>query len=93
MVNKTMSSNAANETPAPVDPPTLPSVPVPEVCYITDVLDKALLIPHTSSVRKPLCDAIREVLIEYVARSSVAVFLEDNVKYTPTEVLESKKSA
>lgn len=85
-----MSSNAAN-TPAPVDPPAIPAVPIPEVCYITDVFDKALAIPHTSSVRKPLCDAIREVLIEYLARSSVAMFLEDNVKYTPTEVLEQKR--
>jgi hypothetical protein len=83
-----MSTNAA-----PVDPPSVPAVPIPEVCYITDVLDKALLIPISSPVRKPLCDAIREVLIEYVARSAVAVFLEDNVKYTPTEVLETKKSA
>jgi hypothetical protein len=91
MVNKTMSSNAANETPA--DPPALPSVPIPEVCYITDVLDKALALPLTASVRKPLCDAIRDVLLDYIARSSVSVFLDDNVKYVPTEVMEQKKSA
>lgn len=69
------------------------SVPIPEIVYITEVMDKALAIPETSSIRKPLCDAIRDVLLEYIARSSVAVFLEDNVKYTPTEVLAEKKSS
>lgn len=76
---------------ASADPPALPAVPIPEVCYITDVFDKALAIPHSSPVRKPLCDAIRDVLIEYLARASVAMFLEDNVKYTPTEVLTEAK--
>lgn len=85
-----MSSNAAA---TPAETPSVPSVPIPEVCYITEVMDKALLIPVSSSVRKPLCDAIREVLVEYIARSAVAIFLEDNVKYTPTEVLENRKSA
>lgn len=71
---------------------SVPSVPIPEVCYITEVLDKALAIPESATIRAPLCDAIREVLVEYIARSAIAVFLEDNVKYTPTEVMLARKS-
>lgn len=73
--------------------PSVPSVPIPEILYITEVFEKALAIPESVSLRKPLCDAIREVLVEYIARSAVAVFMEDNVKFVPTEVLEQKRSA
>jgi len=69
------------------------SVPVPEIVYIVEVFDKALALPESVSVRKPLCDAIREVMIDYIARSSVSMFLEDNVKYTPPEVLANTRSA
>ena len=72
---------------------TINSVPVPEILYLTEVFDKALSLPETVSVRKHLCDAIREVMIEYIARSSVSMFLEDNVKYTPPELLANQKSA
>lgn len=72
---------------------TVPAVPIPEVCYITDILDKALAIPVSSAVRTPLCDAIRAVLVDYIARSAISVFMEDNVKYVAEEVLVEKKSA
>ena len=73
--------------------PSVSSVPIPEVCYITDLLDKALTIPESSAVRTPVCDALRAVLVDYIARSSIAVFMEDNVKYISEEALTSKKSA
>lgn len=73
--------------------PTVPTVPIPEVCYITDLLDKALAIPTTSAVRTPLCDALRSVLVDYIARSAISVFMEDNTKYVAEEVLVEKKSA
>jgi hypothetical protein len=71
--------------------PTIPSVPIPNIVQITKVLDVALALPEDCEVKKPLVDAVREVLIDYVARASVAVFLEDNVKYMPTETLLARK--
>jgi len=79
-----MSSNASADA-------TLQSVPIPDIARITHVLDVALLLPEDCGVKKPLVDAIREVLLDYIARASVSVFLEDNVKYMPTEMLLNKK--
>ena len=53
----------------------------PEILFLTEFLDKALDLPESVTIRKPLIDAIREVLVEYIARAAVTVFLEENEKY------------
>lgn len=85
--NQMETSNAAassSSIPTPLS--------IPEVRQITDLFDKALTLPE-GQLKTNICDALREVLVDYIARAAVKVFFDDNVKYVATEVLAEKKSA
>lgn len=62
------------------DTHTSPSIPE----EITSLFDSALLLPE-GPIRTRLCDAIREVLVEHIARAAISKFLDDNAKYTSAE--------
>lgn len=81
----------ASPPPPPPPPPSPSPVSSPEVERITALMDTALGYPE-SPLKTAILDALREVLVDYLCRASVAVFLEDNVKYAHPDGVANARS-